>query len=244
MAGDGQSGDADSVAAEYFNGSVEYSDYRVDRLIVEPFSDSASADARVQSWRDGFDSRRLEVTAWSALGDGDAVRVSYSSSGLKSTLFVYRVGPVVVISRATAADTSSNASVEAEALRLAQIESDRISRALTGKFLEQIPFVTSPSVLDPAYLPLPAEALGEGWFIRDIEASGSTQQPPRSVINAYGNETSYSARRSAFLRVMLAPDLTAGPRWSMTFGSAPRSSVYRFVQAMRRRTNYRSRPGI
>jgi hypothetical protein len=63
-----------------------------------------------------------------------------------------------------------------------------------------------PALSDPTELILKAEALGEGWSNRNVDSAGSAEQAGRSVTITYGDDTTYSAPRAAYLRVALSPD--------------------------------------
>jgi hypothetical protein len=112
-------GDTHQFETAYFNESVEYSGFGVDRLIVLPLQSATAADARIGLWKASFASQNMQVHAWSGLGDGTAARIyNTTAAGLKTVAFIYRVGPVMILSSAEAASISVDQSLEAEALRL------------------------------------------------------------------------------------------------------------------------------
>jgi hypothetical protein len=143
---------------------------------------------------------------------------------------VYRVGPVVVLTRATAAATSPDTAIDTEALRVAKLEQDRIQSGLAGQVLEPIGMLNRPSLPDPTGVILAAEDLGEGWSSRSVDPSGSAEQAVRAVTSTYTNETTYSAPRSAFLRVALAPDTPRARKGFALFIADGIGQNYQYVQ--------------
>jgi hypothetical protein len=201
-------GDAQAFTTEYFNNTVDYTGFIADRLTIEPLTDVTAADARIAWWRSNFEDRQFTVRDQSGLGDARAIRTSYSlDAGLTALSLVYRIGSVVVVASAEAATSRGEANIEAEASRVAQLETARL-RQISGSSVPPPPMgtLTLSSALDPASLVLPLDLLGEGWSTVRSENRGSAEQSPRVYTAIYGNDTTYSARRTVGITIIVTPD--------------------------------------